>query len=113
MILDVKKHKEAQDMIVLLSTDKGLSYKEAIKSAINRESLADIVVNGWASIALGCWNHASDRKLNKLKETTIEIDLDEEQDDFIEKIKIIEEVDYVTAVTYFMMFELGRMGYHL
>ena len=114
MKLNFRKHKAAQDMITLIEKDKCLSAPDAIKFSINQE-IHDIILNtGWASIALGLWGHDDpDREWNKMDNPCIEVEIEGDKLKLVDDISQKEEVDIVTAVSYFLLFTMDKLGYHI
>lgn len=114
MKLNFKKHKAAQDMITLIEKDKCLSASDAIKFSINQDIHDKILNAGWASIALGLWGHGDpDREWNKMDNPSIEVEIEEDKLKLVDDIAQKEKVDIVTAVSYFLLFTMDALGYHI
>lgn len=114
MKLDLRNYPAGQDMIRIVMRDKGMSAEEAVNFAINRNNYFQIVVEGWASIALGLWGHDDyERKWETLDEPVLEIELDDLKTRLIEDISEREEVDIETAACYFLIFTMEALGYHV
>lgn len=114
MKLNLENHDAAQDMIILIEKDKCLSATDAIKFSINQDIHDKILNTGWASIALELWGHDDpDREWNKMEEPYIEVEIEENKLKLIEDIAKKEKVDIVTAVSYFLIFTMDTLGYHI
>lgn len=114
MKLNFKNHKAAQDMITLIEKDKSLSASDAIKFSINQDIHDKILNTGWASIALGLWGHDDpDREWNKMKNPYIEVEIEENKLKLVNDIAKKEKVDIVTAVSYFLIFTMDSLHYHI
>ncbi len=114
MKLDFSNHPEAQDMISIIMHDKGISIVEAIDFAINKKNYQSIIQTGWASIALSLWGHADpEREWESIETSCLEIELEESKCDLINKVVKKERVDVETAVSYFLIFTMDSMGYHI
>ena len=112
--IDLTKCLAAQDMTKIVMAKKGLSPEEAIKFSVNEEMHKQIVDMGYAELALDIWGHADPyRKWQKLKEPILEIDFDELSKNLIKDITKKEKVDYKTAVSYFLLFTMDSLGYHI
>ena len=114
--LNFARHKAAQDMIKLIEKKKGLSTSEAITFCVNYKIFCRILDTGWASIALPIWGHGEDdpdrRKLT-LDNPRLEIDFDEKSLKMIREISKQEEVNLETVVSYFLLFTMEILGYHI
>ena len=112
--LDTKKDKAAQDMIRIIMRDKDLTAAEAVAYAVNEDIYDAIMAVDWASIALSLWGHDEpERKWFQLTPKEITIDLDEKQLLLVDKVMEREEVDFVTAIEYFLIFTMDSLGYHI
>jgi len=114
MKLDFSDYPEAQDMISIIQHEKGLSAIEAIKFAINDTMYRSIVEAGWASIALSLWGHDDpEREWEIIENPNFDIELDESKTTLVDKIIKKEKVDLETAISYFLIFTMDSMGYHI
>lgn len=112
--LNFKKNPAAQDMISIVMRDKGLSEKDAVEFSINHEMYRKIVEEGYASIAFSLWGHGDpERKWVKIKNPIIEINVDEEKERLIADIANRENVNTEMAVSYFLIFMMDYLGYHI
>ena len=93
---------------------KGLSATEAIAFSVNCDIYDRILRTGWASIALGLWGHGDpDRKWKKLDEPHIKIEFDELSQHLINDVMKKEDVKLETAVSYFLIFTMESLDYHI
>lgn len=114
MRLDFSEHFEAQDMISIIERDKNLSAEDAICFSINEKTYRSIVEAGWASIALSMWGHDEpEREWETMETPCLEIAFDEPKLDLISKIMKKERIDAETAISYFLLFTVNSMGYHI
>ena len=105
---------DAQDMIKIVMDKKGLSAQESIKFSVNRSIHQHILKTGYASIALDLWGHDNpEREWVELDEPIIDIEFDKLSQNLINDIMEKEEVDFETAVTYFLLFTMEILGYHI
>lgn len=112
--INLTEHLDAQDMIKIIMTEKRLSPEDAFKFSINRTIHQHILKAGYASIALDLWGHDDpERKWNVLGESIIEIELDKLSQNLIDDIMEKEDVDFETAVSYFLLFTMEALGYHI
>lgn len=112
--LDFSNCLEAQDMIKIIERDKGLTATESVEFSINENIYQSIISAGWASIALPLWGHDNpQRKWEKLNDPCIEIELEENKYDLVNKIVTSEDIDLETSVAYFLLFTMDSMGYHI
>lgn len=112
--LDFSNYLEAQDMIKIIESDKALTSTEAVEFAINENIYNSIINAGWASIALPLWGHDNPgRKWKTLDNPCIEIELEKSKYALVDKIITKEDVDLETAVSYFLLFTMDSMGYHI
>ena len=112
MQLDFSNHDAAQDMITIIEKDKGLSPIDAIKFCIDQDIYNRIIETGWASIALDLWGH-DEREWSKLETPYLDAEIDEDKQNLVNKIVLKEKVDIETAVSYFLIFTMEKMGYHI
>jgi hypothetical protein len=112
--LDFSKHLAAQDMMKIVMKKKGLTEQESIKISVNREMYQQIIDKGYASIALSLWGHGGpNRKWETLNEPIVEIEFDEFAQRLLNEIMEKEETDIETAVSYFLLFTMQALGYHI
>jgi len=112
--LNFAKRLDAQDMVRIVMDAKGLSATEAIAFSVNRDIYDCIIRTGWASIALGLWGHGDpDRKWKKLGEPHIKIEFDELSQQLVSDIMKKENVKVETAISYFLIFTMESLGYHI
>ena len=108
------QHYAAQDMINIIAKDKQLSLQSAIGYSITKKNYTDIIKNGWADIALSLWGHADlEREWEELENPCLEVDLDAEQSNLVNEISIKYKVDFEEAVSYFLIFTMHSLGYHV
>lgn len=114
VMVNFSKSDAAQDMINIIMSEKNLSASQAVKYAINEKIYRKIVEAGYASIALMLWGHDDyDRKWKQLKNAFIEVDIDSTSSKLIDDIMERESVDFTTAITYFLLFTVETLGYHI
>ena len=112
--INLTKHPAAQDMVQIVMDTKGLSASEAVAYSVNRNIYDRIVATGWASIALDLWGHGDpDREWKKLADPRIKIEFDEESQTLINEIMKKEDVKLETAVSFFLIFTMDSLGYHI
>jgi len=112
--LNFSKHPEAQDMIKIIEKDKCLSTTEAINFSINSEIYHRILETGWGSIALSLWGHDDpEREWEKMNNPCVEVDLEESKLKEVNDITKKDKIDTETAVTYFLIFTMELLGYHI
>ncbi|NLO84907.1 MAG: hypothetical protein GX096_05710 [Clostridiales bacterium] len=104
----------AQDMIKIVMKEKDLSVKAAIEFSINHDMHKEIIEKKYGSIALNLWGHGdAEREWDVLDEPIIDIEFDELREDLINDITKKEKVDIETAVSYFLIFTMDYLGYHI
>ena len=114
MKLDFTNNATAQDMISIIMRDKGLSVEEAVSFAITREMHQEILKKGYASIALGVWDHEDpEEQWGTLSNPVFEVELSKLQGRLIEDVAERQRIDEQTAVCYFLIFALEALGYHI
>lgn len=114
MKLDFKNHPAAQDMIKIIERDKRLETSEAIKFSVNDKMYNKIVNTGWASIALNLWGHDDpEREWDEMENPCVDVEIEEDKNRLIEAIAKKEKVDIETAVSYFLIFTMDFLGYHI
>ncbi len=114
MKLDFTNNATAQDMISIIMRDKCLSAEAAISFAITREMHQKILKKGYASIALGVWNHDDpEEQWGTLANPIFEVDLNKLQGRLVEDIAERYRVNEQTAVCYFLILVMDELGYHI
>lgn len=114
MKLDLKNNAAAQDMIRIIMREKDLSAEDAVTFAINRDIYQKILKAGYASIAFDLWGHDNpERVWNTLSAPVIDLKIDKLQGRLIEDISEKENVNYETAICYFLIFTMDYLGYHI
>ncbi len=112
--LDFSDCLAAQDMIRIIERDKSLDEAEAIRFAINETIYKSIMDVNWASIALSSWGHDDpDREWEKIKNPHIEIELDDSKYELVNRLADKKGLDLEIAVSYFLIFTMDSMGYHI
>ena len=112
--LNFSKYKEAQDMIRLIEKVKEIPAEQAIDFSINQRNCSRIIDTGWASIALSLWGHDDpERKRLLLEDPCIVVELSDEKIELITKVKAKEGVNQEIAVSYFLLFTMESLGYHI
>lgn len=112
--IDFTEFPDAQDMIRIVMDEKGLSAKESIKYSINRTIHQRILKAGYASIALPLWGHDDpERERKTLDEPIIDVEFDKLSENLIDNIMEKENVNFETAVSYFLLFTMEALGYHI
>lgn len=101
-------------MIRIIMREKALSAQDALTFAINRDMHQKILEEGYASIALDLWGHDNpERVWDTLVDPVVDLKLDKLQERLIEDISERENVDYETAICYFLIFTMDYLGYHI
>lgn len=104
----------AQDMLVKIMNDKKLNPEKAILSSITQKMFVRIIETGWGQVALPLWGHDNpDRKWEKLDNPIVEIKLNKDKERLVSVIMEKENVQFKTAVMFFMLFTLESLGYHI
>ncbi len=112
--LNFTNHEIAQDMIRLIQKEKGLTESQCISLAVNSKTCKQIIDTGWASIALSMWGHDNpEREWLLLDNPIVDVELENDKEQLIEKISSKENVDIETAVSYFLLFTMEALGYHI
>ena len=112
--LNFTEHEAAQDMIEIIKKEKELSTQDAILYAINDKNCKTILSTGWASMALDLWGHGDpDREWSNMAQSDVEVAMTDKNMELITKIMKKEEVDIETAVSYFLIFTMESLGYHI
>ena len=114
MKLDLKNNAAAQDMIRIIMREKDLSAEDAVTFAVNRDIYQKILKAGYALIAFDLWGHDNpERVWDTISSPVIDLKLDKFQGRLIEDISEKENVDYETAICYFLIFTMDYLGYHI
>ena len=112
--LDFTNYAEAQDMIKLIMQEKGFSVVEAINFTITPTIYRRILKTGWGSIALSVWGHGDpERMWQSLEEPKVEMELESNKIRALEEIIQKEDVNTETALSYFLIFTMESLGYHI
>lgn len=113
--LNLSRHKAAQDMIKLIEKEKELSTPDAIDYAVNSRAYKRIINTGLGPIALPVWGHGElkEREWFTLDNPSVKIELSEEKLQMIRKVVEVEKVSTETAVSYFLLFTMEALGYHI
>lgn len=112
--LNFKDHLAAQDMIKIIEKKKNLSPTDAINFAINSEIHHRIKITGWADIALSQWGHGNpEREWETLDNPCLEMDLPQNKLDAVEDISKKFKTDKETSISYFLIFTVQDLGYHI
>ena len=110
----LEQHPAAQDMIQIIVKEKNLSATEAINFAISKDSCNKILNTGWRDIAVDLWGHADpERKWSMLNNPVIQTELDEEKFSLLNHIKKELGVNSEIALSYFLIFTMELLGYHI
>ena len=113
-IINLTNQDAAQDMVTIIMAEKSLSAPEAIKFSINKTIFKNILKAGYASIALGLWGHDEpERDWDELDNPIIEVEFDTASEDLIGEVMKQEDVNFETAVAYFLLFTMEALGYHI
>lgn len=114
MQLNFTNHSAAQDMIRIIEKDKGLSAVDAINFCIDQKIYNRILKTGWASIALDLWGHDDpEREWSQMEAPRLNVEIDEGKQNLVNNIVLKEKVDIETAISYFLIFAMEEMGYHI
>ncbi len=103
-----------QDMVMNLVNETGLSIKESIENAINRDNYNKIIDNDYAAMAYSTWNHEDPFKEKLTTEiNSIEIEITDMYHELFLKVMDIENTDINTTTAYFLLFELEGLGFNI
>lgn len=106
--------KNAQDMLMKIMKHKNLPPDKAILSTITQKNCIRIIETGYSGIALSLWGHDNPyREWEKLDDTTVKFKLNKDKEHLVNIIMKKEEVNFPTAVLYFMLYSLESLGYHI
>jgi hypothetical protein len=112
--VDFTEFPDAQDMIRIVMDEKKLSPEEAVKFSVNRTIYQRIIKAGYASIALPLWGHDDPERERKALDKPIgEVEFDKLSQNLINDIMEKEEVEFEIAVSYFLLFTMEALGYHI
>jgi hypothetical protein len=112
--LDLTSNLAAQDMIGIVTREKELSLQEAIEFSINRDMYQEILKKGYASIALDLWGHDNPGRVwDVLDNPVVELEFDNLKERLIYDVAEKEKVDIETAISYFLIFTMDLLGYHI
>jgi hypothetical protein len=112
--LDFTNYEATQDMIKLIEKEKRLSAPAAIEFSVNAKIYRRIIDAGWGSIALPIWGHDEpERKWLSLDNPIIEINIEETNLKMIHEVAVKENINIETAVSYFLLFTMKSLGYHI
>lgn len=111
--LNFESEKEAQDMIRLIQTDKGLSVSSAIEFAVGSQVHQSNISTGWLSIALSIWGYDNpERKWLSLENSLVIVDMEEDKFKLVQDISK-KKVSVERAVAYFLLLTMKSLGYHI
>jgi len=114
MLLDFNNHLAAQDMITIIKKDKSLSEDEAIRFSINQDIYDEILSAGWTSIALDLWGHDDpEREWGSMDNPCVEINIEDEKIELINNIAKNDKIDIEKSISYFLIFTMQELGYHI
>lgn len=106
--------KNAQDMLMKIMKHKKLSPDKAILSTITQRNCIRIIETGYSGIALSLWGHDNPyREWEKLDNKIVKFKLSKEKERLVNIIMEKENVNFSTAVLYFMLYALESLGYHI
>ena len=113
-IVDFSDDINAQDMVAKIMKSKNLSPSQAVSSSITQSNWIRIINTGWADIAVAHWGHGDivDTR-EKLQNPVIEIKLSKDKCYLIRTLMKKQEISFTTAISYFMIFKLQSLGYHI
>lgn len=112
--IDLSRYLSSQDMVRIIMRDKNLSVEDALDYAINKTIYKNIINAGYASIALDLWGHDDpEREWDVLENSLIEVDFDKLKKSLIDDLMKKEDVDLETAISYFLLFTMEALGYHI
>lgn len=112
--IDLTNDVIAQDMLMKIMKERKLNAEKSILSSITQKMFVRIIETGWGQVALPLWGHDNpDRKWEKLDNPIVEIKLNKDKERLVSVIMEKENVQFKTAVMYFMLFTLESLGYHI
>ena len=101
-------------MISLIMKEKGGTPSEIIESVINQKIYDRLAEAEWGPIALPLWGHADpEREWSVLENPHVEANLSDEWIKQLDAMAKEDESDVETAVSYFLIFTMEAMGYHV
>ena len=114
VVFDFTDNDLAQDMLVKIMKKKNLPTDKAILSSITQKNCLRIIETGYASVALPLWGHDDPYKAKeKLDNPEVKFKLNKTKERLVALIMDKENVDFGTAILFFMLFELESLGYHI
>lgn len=112
--IDFTNDVKAQDMLATIMKEKNLDSEKAILSSITQKIFVRIIETGWGEVALPLWGHDNPyRKMEKLEDPIVKIKLSKDKERLVSVIMEKENVQFKTAIMYFMLFTLESLGYHI
>lgn len=112
--LDFTNDKIAQDMLVKIMKEKKLDSEKAVLSTITQKMFDRIVETGWGQVALPIWGHDNpNREWEKLDNPIVKIELNKDKERLVSVIMEKENIQFKTAIMFFMLFTLESLGYHI
>ena len=112
--IDFSKETDAQDMLSKIMKKKNLTPEKALLSTITQKNFATILATGWAGMAVSFWGHADpDGEREKLEDPIVKIKLSKDKERLIRFVMEEENVSFLEALLYFMIFTLESLGYHI
>lgn len=112
--IDLTNDAIAQDMLMKIMKEKKLNAEKAILSSITQKVFVRIIETGWGQVALPMWGHDNpDRKWEKLDDSIVKIKLSKDKERLVSVIMEKENVQFKTAIMFFMIFTLESLGYHI
>jgi len=111
---DFTDYEAAQDMIKLIQKEKSLTAPQAIAFSVNSKMYSRIKETGWGPIALPIWGHDEpERKWLSLDNPIVKSELDEKSLEMIHDIATKENIALVEALSYFLLFTMESLDYHI
>lgn len=112
--IDFSKNEHVQDMLVTLMREKNCSPSQALLSTITQGRFKRICDTKWASIAVDLWGHGeAKQEFELLKRPILKVTFPEEKELLVRFVMDIEKVSFDEAISYFMIFALEDLGYHI
>lgn len=115
-LINFRNNKIAQDLVnVLLEDSTGANVQKVISSAINKSTLDDIMSNAsWIDTSYTLWeNYKNGREWYELEEPVICLTLSDNKTKLLRKVEKALGVSTSTAVSYFLLYSVKQLGYHL
>ena len=114
MQVNFRKYAQAQDMISLIMKEKNLSAEEAVSYAISKDSYVAIRIKKYGYYGLAFWGHDNEeRKWNVLDKPVLNLQLSEMQEMLLADIETYLRVTREEAISYFLVFTMESLGYHI